>query len=72
MPAVPVQKLPTPVLTADRYAGYEDNVRLLMLQMVFPAVPNGHPDAVALDALANIIGGGKTSLLHLKRKTAKR
>jgi len=63
-PAVPVQKLPAPVLTADRYVGYEDNVRFPMLQMVFPTVPNGHPDAVPLDALADIIGGGKTSLLY--------
>jgi zinc protease len=63
-PAVPVQKLPAPVLTADRYVGYEDNVRFPMLQMIFPTVPNGHPDAVALDVLADIIGGGKTSLLY--------
>jgi zinc protease len=63
-PAVLEQKLPAPVLTADRYVGYEDNVRFPMLQMVFPTVPNGHPDAVALDALADIIGGGKTSLLY--------
>jgi zinc protease len=63
-PAVPVQKLPEPVLTADRYVSYEDNVRFPMLQMVFPTVPNGHPDEVALDALADIIGGGKTSLLY--------
>jgi len=63
-PAVPVQKLPEPVLSADRYVGYEDNVRFPMLQMVFPTVPNGHPDAVPLDALADIIGGGKTSLLY--------
>lgn len=63
-PAVPVQKLPAPVLTADRYVSYEDNVRFPMLQMVFPTVPYGHPDAVPLDALADIIGGGKTSLLY--------
>ena len=63
-PSVPVQKLPEPVLTADRYVSYQDNVRFPMLQMVFPTVPNGHPDAVALDALADIIGNGKTSLLY--------
>ena len=63
-PSVPVQKLPAPVLTADRYVSYQDNVRFPMLQMVFPTVPNGHPDAVALDALADIIGSGKTSLLY--------
>ncbi|MDQ2795374.1 MAG: insulinase family protein, partial [Bacteroidota bacterium] len=63
-PSVPVQKLAAPVLTADRYVSYTDNVRFPMLQMVFPTVPNGHPDAVAIDALAEIIGSGKTSLLY--------
>ena len=63
-PSVPVQKLPAPVLTTDRYVSYQDNVRFPMLQMVFPTVPNGHPDAVALDALADIIGSGNTSLLY--------
>ena len=63
-PAVPVQKLPEPVLTADRYVSYEDNVRFPMLQMVFPTVPHGNPDEAALDALADIIGSGKTSLLY--------
>jgi len=63
-PAVPVQKLPEPVLTADRYVSYEDNVRFPMLQMVFPTVPHGNPDEAPLDALADIIGSGKTSLLY--------
>jgi zinc protease len=63
-PAVPVQKLPEPVLTADRYVSYEDNVRFPMLQMVFPTVPEGHPDDIALTALADILGSGKTSLLY--------
>jgi zinc protease len=63
-PAVPVQKIPEPVLTADRYVSYEDNIRFPMLQMVYPTVPTGHPDEIPLDALAEIIGGGKTSLLY--------
>ena len=63
-PAVPVQKLPEPVLTADRYVSYEDNVRFPMLQLVFPTVPHGNPDEAPLDALADIIGSGKTSLLY--------
>ncbi|MBU6123102.1 insulinase family protein [Hymenobacter sp. PAMC29290] len=63
-PAVPVQKLPAPVLAQDRYVSYSDNIRFPMLQMWFPTVPQGHPDAVALDALADILGGGKTSLLY--------
>lgn len=63
-PAVPVQKLPEPVLAADRYVSYEDNVRFPALQLVFPTVPRGHPDEMPLDALAQIIGGGKSSLLY--------
>lgn len=63
-PAVQNMKLPAPVLTQDRYVSYQDNVRFPMLQMVFPTVPQYHPDEVALDALADIIGGGKTSLLY--------
>ncbi|MGI4832372.1 MAG: M16 family metallopeptidase [Janthinobacterium lividum] len=63
-PAVPVQKLPEPVIAADRYVSYEDNVRFPMLQMVFPTVPHGNPDETPLDALADIIGGGKSSLLY--------
>ncbi|MBO3273234.1 M16 family metallopeptidase [Hymenobacter defluvii] len=63
-PEVKEQSLPAPVLNQDRYVSYEDNVRFPMLQMVFPTVPHGHPDEVALDAMAEIIGGGKTSLVY--------
>ncbi|MDU0372158.1 pitrilysin family protein [Hymenobacter endophyticus] len=63
-PAVTAQKLPAPKLTQDRYVSYKDNVRFPMLQMVFPTVPSGHPDEFALDALAEIIGSGKNSLLY--------
>lgn len=63
-PAVQNMKLPEPKLAQDRYVSYEDNVRFPMLQMVFPTVPRYHPDEPALDALAEIIGGGKTSLLY--------
>jgi zinc protease len=63
-PAVREMKLPTPVLSQDRYVSYQDNVRFPMLQLVFPTVPQYHSDEVALDALADIIGGGKNSLLY--------
>ncbi|TGE26644.1 M16 family metallopeptidase [Hymenobacter metallicola] len=63
-PAVQNMKLPAPKLTQDRYVSYQDNVRFPQLQMVFPTVPQNHPDEVALDALAEIIGGGKNSLLY--------
>ena len=63
-PAVAKTKLPTPVLAADRYVSYQDNVRFPMLQMVFPTVSHGHPDEMPLDALAEIMGGGNNSLLY--------
>ncbi|RYU78608.1 M16 family metallopeptidase [Hymenobacter persicinus] len=63
-PAVKNNVLPAPKLTQDRYVSYTDNVRFPMLQMVFPTVPQNHPDEPALDALADIIGGGKNSLLY--------
>ncbi|MCB2410370.1 M16 family metallopeptidase [Hymenobacter lucidus] len=63
-PAVQNMKLPAPKLTQDRYVSYQDNVRFPLLQMVFPTVPQNHPDETALDALAEIIGGSKNALLY--------
>ncbi|MCC3151604.1 pitrilysin family protein [Hymenobacter sp. BT770] len=63
-PAVAKAKVATPVLTADRYVSYQDNIRFPMLQMTYPTVPAGHPDDLALSALSEILGGGKTSLLY--------
>jgi len=63
-PAVTTMKLPAPVLTADRYISYEDNVRFPRLLMTFPTVPAYHPDEVPLDMLAEILGQGKNSILY--------
>ena len=63
-PEVTKTVVPPAVLDKDRYVSYEDNVRFPMLQMVFPTVPNYHPDEVPLDALAEILGGGKNSLFY--------
>ncbi len=63
-PAVAKMKLPLVTLTKDRYASYEDNIRFPMLRMVFPTVPQFHPDEAPLDLLAEILGGSKTSLLY--------
>ncbi len=62
-PAVANVKLPAPVLAQDRYVHYEDKVEQPQLQVAWPTVPAYHPDAVALDALADILGGQKTGLL---------
>jgi zinc protease len=48
----------------DRYISYEDNVKFPMYHMVFPAVPNRHPDEAPLDILADIIGGNKNSPIY--------
>jgi zinc protease len=63
-PEVTKTQVPTPVLDKDRYVSYEDNIRFPMLQVVFPTVPNYHPDEAPLDALAEILGGGKNSLFY--------
>lgn len=52
------------VLDASRYLTLEDKVHLPLLQVTFPTVYLRHDDEAPLDVLANILGGGKTSLLH--------
>ncbi|MBF9236983.1 insulinase family protein [Hymenobacter sp. BT683] len=63
-PAVAKTVVATPKLATDRYVSYQDNVRFPMLQVVYPTVPHGHADELPLDALADIIGGGKNSLIY--------
>ncbi len=63
-PEVKNMKLPMPVLDKDRYLSMEDKVRFPMLLMQFPSVANYHPDEAPLDVLADILGGGETSLFY--------
>ena len=63
-PAVDKTSVPAVALSTDRYVSYEDNIRFPMLQMVFPTTPAFHKDEAALDVLAQILGGGKTSLFY--------
>ncbi|MCK8490267.1 insulinase family protein [Spirosoma sp. RP8] len=63
-PEVTKTQVPTAILDKDRYVSYEDNIRFPMLQVVLPTVPNYHPDEAPLDALAEILGGGKNSLFY--------
>ncbi len=52
-------------LDADRYVSYVDqNIRFPALMLSFPTVPLAHPDQVALDCLASLIGNGKKSLFY--------
>ena len=66
-PTVKPQAIPPVVLTKDRYVSYEDNsINAPQLVIAFPTVPNRHPDEAALDALAFVIGGSKSSMLVKK------
>ena len=63
-PAVTKTIVPPVVLDKDRYVSYEDNIRFPRLDMTYVSVPRFHPDEPALDGLAEILGGGKTSLFY--------
>jgi len=53
------------VVDSDRYVSYLDqNVRFPLLIMTFPGVAYSHPDRVALNALADILGDGRNSILY--------
>lgn len=59
------EPVPEPVtLDEDRYVTLEDNVHLPLLQITFPTVYARHEDEAPLDVLADILGGGKTSLFY--------
>ncbi len=56
----------TPVsLNANRHVSYVDNfARLPLLAVVYPTVPNYHPDMAALACLAQVLGQGRNSVLY--------
>ncbi|MBL1376832.1 M16 family metallopeptidase [Zobellella iuensis] len=52
-------------LEHSRHQTLEDaRIRLPMLYLAYPTVYLGHEDEAALDVLANVLGGGKSSLLY--------
>ncbi len=59
----PMAKLPV-TIDADRYISYEDNIRFPMVSLSFPTVASYSADEAPLDILADIIGGGKNSILY--------
>ncbi|HEX6431086.1 MAG TPA: pitrilysin family protein [Niastella sp.] len=64
-PEVDKMVMPAVVLEKDRYVSYTDNyIRLPLLNIVYPTVPNYHNDMAALTCLAQILGAGNTSLLY--------
>jgi len=54
------------VLDKDRYLSYEDRVRSSQLNVSWPGTPTGTPDAIALDALSEILANSKTSIFYKK------
>jgi len=48
----------------DRYISVEDNVRFPMLVMEYPSVARFNQDEAALDLLADLVGGGKSSVIY--------
>lgn len=58
-PKVDPVRLQPVVLDKTRYVSYVDNyARASQLRMVYPTVPDYHPDAPALSLLAQVLGGG--------------
>ncbi|SHI11647.1 M16 family metallopeptidase [Ferrimonas marina] len=51
-------------LSADRYISMEDRVHLPLIYLSYPTVYARHEDEAALDLLARILGGGKTSIFY--------
>jgi zinc protease len=51
-------------LKENLYISLEDNIKFPMLKMVFPGVESHHKDEPALDALMDVLGGGKSSPLY--------
>lgn len=63
-PAVTPLDKPLVKLDKTRYVSMEDNIHLPLLQVGFPTVYARHKDEAPLDLLANILGGGQTSIIY--------
>ncbi|MGB5855206.1 MAG: pitrilysin family protein [Oceanisphaera sp.] len=64
-PEVTSDKPQPATLSASRYQTLVDSrIRMPMLYVSYPTVWLGHKDEAALDVLANVLGGGKSSLLY--------
>jgi zinc protease len=63
-PEVEAPKKAPVTLEKNRYISMEDNVHLPLIYMSMPTVSLRHQDEAPLDLLAQILGGGKTSLFY--------
>lgn len=63
-PDVQPQSFPAVILDKDRYISYEDNIRAPQLNFTFPTVASRTADEAALDVLAEVLGGSKSSVFY--------
>lgn len=64
-PKVEKTILPAPKLDKDRYVSMTDQyAKVPLLVCAMPSVPRYHPDEMALDCLAEILGGDNNSILY--------
>jgi zinc protease len=63
-PEVKKQKVDAPILAADQFVSYTDNVYFPLDLIVFPTVPQYHRDEPALDLLAAMMGDGNNSIFY--------
>lgn len=63
-PEVKPMNIETVKLNENRYLHYEDNVKFPMLRVVFPTVAARKADDAALDVLAGILSGSKSSPMY--------
>lgn len=66
-PSVSKTILPQPKLESDRYVSITDQyAKIPMLNISMPSAPAYSKDEAALDCLADILGGGNSSILYQK------
>jgi zinc protease len=64
-PEVKSVTVPPVHLNGDRYVSYTDNyARIPLLTVVYPTVPDYHPDMGALSCLSQVLGQGRNSILY--------
>lgn len=64
-PVVKPTVLPAPVVDSDRYISMVDQyAKIPMLNIAMPTAPEYSKDEAALDCLAEILGGGNSSILY--------
>ena len=57
-------RVPRVNLPQNKYRKFADRIYFPMAAFVYPTIPNFHKDEPALDALADMIGGGNNSLFY--------